>query len=392
MLFSRNCVGCSDCFGCANLRNKQYHIFNEPLSKEEYENEIMKLYPSTIQKIKSADIESLKIWNQYPQKYMHGRQNTHVTGDYIYECKNVRDSFIAAKLQDSRFCMMVTPGENVSSDCWDFTHFGINSELFYETLMAGHSSKVRFGWFVAMGSQEVEYSMSSLGNNNIFGCVGLKNKRYCILNKQYSEKEYETLREKIIRHMDEMPYIDSKGRTYKYGEFFPPEQSPFGYNETASIYFPLSKKEIVDHGYIWRESDERTYSITKKGSDLPDTFEFADSFKEEIVACEHSNKCDHGCSIAFRFIPYELDFYRKYKLPLPRLCPNCRHAGRVAKTNFPRLYRNQCNCEGKKGKEYANLTIHFHGENHCPNEFETSYDPNRPEIVYCEQCYNAEVV
>ena len=27
----------------------------------------------------------------------------------------------------------------------------------------------------------------------------------------------------------------------------------------------------------------------------------------------------------------------------------------------------------------------------CKNEFETSYAPDRPEIVYCEQCYNEEV-
>ena len=27
----------------------------------------------------------------------------------------------------------------------------------------------------------------------------------------------------------------------------------------------------------------------------------------------------------------------------------------------------------------------------CNNEFETSYAPERPEIVYCESCYNQEV-
>ena len=27
----------------------------------------------------------------------------------------------------------------------------------------------------------------------------------------------------------------------------------------------------------------------------------------------------------------------------------------------------------------------------CKNEFETSYAPERPEIIYCESCYNSEV-
>ena len=41
--------------------------------------------------------------------------------------------------------------------------------------------------------------------------------------------------------------------------------------------------------------------------------------------------------------------------------------------------------------QYQNTIAHFHGNEPCPNEFETSYTPERPEIVYCEQCYNAEV-
>jgi hypothetical protein len=46
---------------------------------------------------------------------------------------------------------------------------------------------------------------------------------------------------------------------------------------------------------------------------------------------------------------------------------------------------------GKEQMVYTNTTPHFHGDASCPNEFETSYAPERPEIVYCEACYNAEV-
>jgi hypothetical protein len=57
-------------------------------------------------------------------------------------------------------------------------------------------------------------------------------------------------------------------------------------------------------------------------------------------------------------------------------------------------------CNGKEsgtskqetGTRYQNTIKHFHGDNPCPNEFETTYSPDRPEIVYCEKCYNAEVV
>ncbi len=41
---------------------------------------------------------------------------------------------------------------------------------------------------------------------------------------------------------------------------------------------------------------------------------------------------------------------------------------------------------------YMNTGEHHHGKGRCPNEFETSYAPDRPEIVYCESCYQSEVV
>jgi hypothetical protein len=43
------------------------------------------------------------------------------------------------------------------------------------------------------------------------------------------------------------------------------------------------------------------------------------------------------------------------------------------------------------GKVYENTAKHDH-ENRCPNEFETSYAPDRKEIVYCEACYLKEVI
>ncbi|MDI6602737.1 MAG: hypothetical protein QME57_01275 [Patescibacteria group bacterium] len=41
---------------------------------------------------------------------------------------------------------------------------------------------------------------------------------------------------------------------------------------------------------------------------------------------------------------------------------------------------------------YKNTNKHFHGDKPCPNEFLTTYAPDRPEIVYCEKCYLQEVV
>ena len=286
---------------------------------------------------------------------MHGLKNTDASGDYINNSKNVHNSYIVAKLENSKYCMLVTPGDGMASDCYDFTHFGVNSDLLYESLMSGWCSRVKFSWFTPTG-QDLEYCMWCVDNKNLFGCIGLKKKQYCILNKQYSRDEYIALMSKI------------KGQMLKigeYGEFFPMEASPFGYNETAYSYFPLTKERALKKGYVWHEPDERNYVIS-----------------EEIKACEHAGKCMHSCSTAFRFISSELLFYKKYNLPQPRLCSNCRHAERVNQTNLPRFYHRSCMC----------AQSHPLHTGQCPNEFETSYAPERPEIIYCESCYQQEIL
>ena len=113
----------------------------------------------------------------------------------------------------------------------------------------GDISKIKCSKFILDQSEAVSYSTFIINCHNVFGCAYLRNAKYAILNKQYTKEEYEELVPKIIKHMNDMPYIDSKGRVYKYGEFFPFGSSPFSYEETvASEYFPLTKEEIKNSG------------------------------------------------------------------------------------------------------------------------------------------------
>src|SRR3989338_7109764 len=120
------------------------------------------------------------------------------------------------------------------------------------------------------------------------------------------------------------------------------------------------------------------------------------SMLNEVIRCEHDQKCNEQCTQAFRIISSELEFYRQMNLPLPRLCPNCRHFQRIKQRNPLRLWHRKCKCAGEasENKVYQNTADHIHHSKteHCQNEFETTYAPERPEIVYCEACYLREVV
>ena len=195
--------------------------------------------------------------------------------------------------------------------------------------------------------------------------------------------------------MNDMPYEDSKGRVYKYGEFFPLELSPFAYNETiAQEYFPLTKEGALGQGYMWEDRETKNYKIEIENKDIPDHIkDVAEDIENKVIACEHGGKCKDQCTEAFKIIPDELKFYKRMNLPLPRLCPNCRHYERLKQRNPLKLWHRRCQCAGGKSDNgiYANTISHLHGADHCPVEFETSYAPDRPEIVYCEKCYQQEV-
>ena len=180
-----------------------------------------------------------------------------------------------------------------------------------------------------------------------------------------------------------MPYVDQKGIIYKYGEFFPSDLSPFAYNESiAQEYFPLTKEEALEKGYKWEDGEARNYKVDIENEDIPDNIQYVtEDIVGKIIACEHAGLCKDQCTEAFKIVPEEFKFYKRMNLPLPRLCPNCRHYQRINLRNPMKLWHRQCMCDKK----------HAHHAGQCKVEFETTYAPDRPEIIYCEKCYQQEM-
>ncbi|MCX6721779.1 MAG: hypothetical protein NTY04_01110 [Candidatus Staskawiczbacteria bacterium] len=393
--FSRNLQGCMNCIGCANLRNKQYYIFNQPYSKKDYEKKFLDFNLGSVKSLEEFAKNSEEFLSKNIVRYVQGKHNFNVSGEYINNSKNVRDSYYVIGGEDCKYSQyLITPPIR---DCMDLSHWGEGVELIYETSSCGvNSSRIKFSYRTYRESHDCEYCFQCANCSYLFGCVGLQKKQYCIFNKQYTKEEYEELVPKIIAHMNEMPYVDKKGSTYKYGEYFPAELSPFSYNETvAQDDFPLTKEEAITEGYRWKDPDEKDYKITLQSENIPDNIkDIKDNILNETIGCLHKGGCQDKCTVAFRITKAELDFYRANKLPIPRLCHNCRHVRRAKDKSPLKLWHRKCACSGEKSGNgiYQNQTKHSHGDKHCSNEFETPYSPDRKAIVYCEQCYQQEVV
>jgi hypothetical protein len=191
------------------------------------------------------------------------------------------------------------------------------------------------------------------------------------------------MREKVIKQMEEIPYIDQGGRAYKYGEFFPYELSPYAYNESlAQDFDPLTEEEMQGRGLRFKPSDSKNINPSIELGNIPDDInEVGEEITNETLGCSHAGKCRHQCSVAFKITQGELQFYKKHNIPLPDKCANCRHYNRFETIPLPKLYNRSCVCKNSN---------HGHDDK-CPNEFETPYDTSRPEQVYCEKCYLQEV-
>ena len=374
--FLYDCRNCINCFGCTNLRNKQNCFFNQQLTKEEYKKRLQDMDLGSFKNL-TSNLEKFNTeYNKAIHKYAQFININNCTGNNMRnarDCKMCFDIF-GTSSEDSKYVEWVVDGVKDSYDSYGMPR----AEGIYEALATGfdlmENSDYAFTIF-ARGSKNIRYSINCSVSHDLFGCVGLDKKEYCILNRQYTREEYEDLLPRVIEHMNNMPYVDSKGRIYKYGEFFPVELSPFSYNETiAQEYFPLTKEQSDDQGYRWEEEGIKNYKIDFNPEDLPDHIkDVGESILGKVIGCRHKGECKEQCTAAFKITKEELQFYKKLSLPLPRLCSNCRHYNRLRQRTPFKLWHRKCMKPG------------------CNNEFETPYSPDRPEIVYCEQCYNSEV-
>ena len=346
-----DCRGCTDCIGCVGLRNKSHYIFNQPVSKEEY-----KKFKETYPLSKQESIEFIlkkrnEVLGTFPVPETFGSNNVHSTGNHLYNCKNVKYAFNIRGGEDSKFGVVVRKMVN----SYDMT-FSLDVENCYESMFSDPYD-LQF-CHLCVSCTSARYSQFCFNSNNIFGCTGLRKKDYCILNKQYSKEEYEVLVPKIIEHMK---------KTGEYGEFFPIKDSPYAYNEsTVSEYCPLDREQAIAQGYVWKDNipftqGQENMKVSEVTEEEKYNFEI---IKNKIFACD-------TCSRNYRLIDHELSFYARFKLALPTKCFFCRHDARMRRHTERVLYHRNCA--------------------KCAKEIQTTYSPERPEIVYCEKCYQAEV-
>jgi hypothetical protein len=186
---------------------------------------------------------------------------------------------------------------------WDHT------TLSYDCVAVGQHIDHVYWSSGIMNSSYIFYSWQCDRSSYLFGCFGLKDAKYCIYNRQYTEESW------VEKVRDIIGQIRERG---EWGEFIDPRYSPFAYNEShANIVLPLDKAAILKRWLYWIDRDEKLSGLAKTipAEKIPyDITSIPDDVLNWAIICEKTGK-------PYKIQPLELDLHRRFWIPLPRLHP-----------------------------------------------------------------------
>ena len=218
------------------------------------------------------------------------------------------------------------------------------------------------GGFDCLGTVDVSYGSNQFYTyhcvqdcKNLFGCVGLKRKEFCILNKQYSKREYFELLPRVVDLM----------RDYgEWGEFFPARISPFPINETVNqLYHPFTEEEARSRGLWWTQPSHEHAGITEKRVNAHEVAHLSpEDLKGIVLLCSHSGR-------PYRLIQQEIVLYKDMGVPFPLLHPDERHKRRWGERHPYEMFNRTCSETG------ASLV--------------TSYKPDSPYTIISNEAFRA---
>ncbi len=360
-----DCHGCNYCIWCVNLVNKEYHIFNQPVSKETFASFKQKL-------IANRRLLSHPHWTKLQQamikKATHGNQTEKSIGENIRGSSDCILSYNIVNAQSLRYCDDMSDAQ----DCRWVTSYGHASSRMYNSSQVGrYTSQVRCSSTIGRG-ENLLYCIDTKKSKNCFGCVNMKQKEYCIFNKQYTREEYED----IVPHI-----IESMKKSWTWWHFLPSSCTVFPYNDSvANDQYPIHtlcdskgnetilsergswKVTLLEEWVVvdalldlgWEEKrpiKRRTQEVeinmppdlqTLAASALPNTISaVTNDILTQAIVCSKTQR-------PFRVVPMELEFYREMWLPLPQKHPDIRHQERISIRAWREFHLRKCEATGEE--------------------------------------------
>ncbi len=315
--FSQNMQWSTHCILCTDMQNVSYRIQNRQYTKEAYfekKAEIMKKTEKFEERYSLLNKPGMNLWS-----------DDDVSWSFVVESTSSQDCTLSTNLTDCRNVVLWwwKDGDSNMSDVFIWwagfasdiyaVHGTAESEHVYCSTLIIKSSNIYYSW----GLENCSYC---------YWCIWLKNASYCILNTQYTKEERLTLVDEIGEYME---------REWTLWSFFPASINPFYYNDTAAYLIDdlVSSQEIKEDWFLRRDEaisiDIPAWVEIVSSADLWTFESLWENWLVEIDPAILKNIIQDEQWNAYRLLPKELKFLKKYGLPVPR-----KHRLERVKDNF----------------------------------------------------------
>ncbi len=323
-----DCKNVQDSFMCWNLRNKQFCWLNEQLTENEYQRRLKELDFTNLETIHALQKKFQTLSNQCISKQQHTINTTDSDGDYLVNCHNCNECYFTDDSENSNYVVRGTQMREtydsvvggLVENCYNVLQPGwLNTAAFI--ISCNHSNNIFFSEYVNNCS-------------DVIGCISIRNKKFCILNTQYSETEYRRYQSHIIEEL-----------AASAEDFFNPALSPYNYRDTiAQLYFPDEITAAHEHGFIVQPE--------------------ADSLAHDQLADNHCRTCGK----AYVITAQENALFKKMEATHCTECFKCR---------ITRL-----------AKPYSQVTQQSITCSNCQSEIKTVGSNLNTSKIFCTNCYN----
>ncbi|HBR80904.1 MAG: hypothetical protein UW63_C0022G0002 [Candidatus Uhrbacteria bacterium GW2011_GWF2_44_350] len=358
--FLFDCRNCEHCFGVANQRHKKYLWFNEQLSKEEYEC-----------RLAEVDLSSFKVREEYEKRFADFVQTQAVwpensnintqnsTGEYLEDTTNARECYNvrggSRDIDHVTWCLG-TPSENCAY-CGGAT----GSTDCYYSVGVTNCHRAFFNMNIVTDSRDLEYCTRCFSCENCFGCVGLRHKKFCVLNKQYTEEEYWKILDDLkCRLLEEGNYGDIPGLRFSTQHW-----------SSLLDLFEIDKATALKLG-------GRDFDLVSQGADGPEvsleTILPLETIPDRLSLDDYENLpgkfyFDPSVGRRFSYMKPELMMYQKLKVAPPRQHPRARIMETYKRSNKPEFFDTVCKS--------------------CNKAIRVAKNPAYPDRkIFCRACYN----
>ncbi len=161
--FGFDLKGCKNCIGCVGLRQKQFCIFNEQLSEEEFKTRVADFRFSSRSAFREMQMRFSDFSIQFPRRALNQQNCEECEGDHLFNCKNVI-GFVNTNSQDSKW----VERSDGPVHSYDIVQSG-NCEWSLEQITADNSYGVHWSMY-CNHSKNIFYCSDCLACEQCIGC------------------------------------------------------------------------------------------------------------------------------------------------------------------------------------------------------------------------------